>query len=341
MIQKSSPKRFLNCSDSPTTIRRLEEITGARLRLNYPPQTDISFGDVETLAQDTADAERRRLGLGDRPVLDLRDLLETEVGLRILCAPLPSKMAGMFAFVEGFGGIVAVNGKHPPERRRATLAHEYGHLIADRYKPRVDYVAPSKKGKPRSERFAEAFSMEFLMPVVSLRNRFREIRRYQGDFKVADICRLSHQYFVSVEAMTIRLERLGLIPTGTRDQLKTVDKTTVAFITPRTPKNTTVIDSRLLEESGFRVEKARRILGICRCDPDQTRFSSRYVSLAVRAYLIGEISEEQLAGFLRCDRIDAREIVETYSTSNEVSDDGEGLVASYDPQISVLSHGRK
>lgn len=293
---------------------QLEDITGSRLPLDYPPEVDLSFGDVESLAQDTADTERRRLDLGDRPALGLPDLLEEEVGLRVFCAPLPPRMAGLFAFIEDFGGIVAVNEQHPPEHRRSTIACEYGHLIADRYRPKVEYVTPRRKGKPRPVRFAESFAMHFLMPATSLRRHFREINKPKGDFSVADICRLSRLYFVSVEAMTLRLAALGLIPGGTQDRLR---------------------------ESGFRVEKVKRVVGLRQRESDEMRFSSRYVSLAVRGYLAAEISEEQLADFLWCDRVSAREIVEAYSTSNDVSTDGESLVASYDPRISVLSHGGK
>ena len=125
----------------------------------------------------------------------------------------------MFAYIREFGGVIAVNRKHPPERRRATMLHEYGHLIVDRHKPGIDYVAPPVK-RPASERFAEVFAMAFSMPATSVRRRFHEIVNTTSDFQIADLCRLSHLYFVSLEAMTLRLEGMGLIPAGTREYLK-------------------------------------------------------------------------------------------------------------------------
>ena len=62
--------------------------------------------------------------------------------------------------------------------------------------------------------------MAFLMPATSVRRRFNQIVNDSGDFQISDLCRLSHFYFVSVEAMTLRLEGLTLIPKGVRDHLK-------------------------------------------------------------------------------------------------------------------------
>jgi hypothetical protein len=36
------------------------------------------------------------------------------------------------------GYCILVNRKHPPERRRWTLSHEYAHFLADRHRPAVD-----------------------------------------------------------------------------------------------------------------------------------------------------------------------------------------------------------
>src|SRR5205823_10824620 len=110
------------------------------------------------------------------------------------------------------------NVKHPPVRRRASLLHEYGHLIVDRYKPGIDRLNQGGR-KPVNERFAESFAMSFLMPTSSVRHRFHEIVNTTKDFQVADLVRLSHFYFVSVPAMALRLEGLGLVPRGTADML--------------------------------------------------------------------------------------------------------------------------
>lgn len=292
--------------------RRLERILSVSLPTNYPEVVTIGRGNPASLAEDVADQERRRLGVGDQPVIHLRSLLEAEVGLRIAYEDLPSRVAGMFAYSSELGGVILVNRKHPPERRRATMLHEYGHLITDRFKPGIDYLSfPGRK--PASERFAEAFSMAFLMPSTSVRRRFNQIVNGSGDFQIADLCRLSHFYYASVEAMTLRLEGLGLIPKGVRDHLK---------------------------ESRFEVRRAVSMLNLQRHPVADDRFPDRYVFLAVQAFDQGELSEGELASLLRCDRVSARETVNEYLTTTEISDDGEVRSVQMETQYSLLGEKR-
>jgi Zn-dependent peptidase ImmA (M78 family)/transcriptional regulator with XRE-family HTH domain len=291
---------------------RLETLLNVPLRMNYPPEVQLGRSNVTDAAEDTATQERQRLGLGDQPVIHLRSLLEAEVGLRIVYEDLPSKIAGMFGFSSELGGVIAVNRKHPPQRRRATMLHEYGHLITDRFKSGIDYLTfPGRK--PANERFAESFSMAFLMPATSVRRRFNQIVNGSGDFQIADLCRLSHFYFVSVEAMSLRLEGLGLIPKGVRDHLK---------------------------ESRFEVRRAEKLLNLQQHPVADKRFPDRYVFLAVQAYDKGELSEGELCDLLRCDRVTARETVERHLTTTDVTDEGELRQIQLEGQFSLLGNAK-
>lgn len=275
---------------------RLEQLLKIPLPTNYPAEVQLNAAvDPTLVAEDIAVQERQRLGLGDQPVIHLRSLLEAEVGLRIVYDDLPSQIAGMFAYSSDFGGIVAVNRKHPAERRRASMLHEYGHLITDRFKPGIDYLSYEGR-KPSNERFAESFAMAFLMPATSVRRRFNQVLLESRDFQIADLCRLSHLYFVSVEAMAIRLETLRLIPKGVRDHIK---------------------------ESGFKVRRAAELLKLGPHPETSDRFPDRYISLAVQAFDQELLSEGELASVLRCDRVEARDIVARHLTSTEVNDQGE------------------
>ncbi len=172
----------------------------------------------------------------------------------------------------------------------------------------MDYLSfPGRK--PANERFAESFSTAFLMPATSVRRRFNQVADDSGDFRNADLCRLSHLYFVSVEAMTLRLEGLGLIPKGVRDYLK---------------------------ESKFEVRRAEAMLDLPRHPVADERFPDRYIFLAVQAYDKGEVSEGELCNLLRCDRVTAREIVDTYLTTTDVSDDGEVRQIQLEGHYSLL-----
>ena len=277
--------------------RELERLMDAPLRSKLPEERTLHNAvDPVQLAEDTAIEERRRLGLGDQPVINLRAILETEVGLRIIYGDLPSRIAGMYAFVAGLGCCILINKKHWPERRRVSMLHEYGHVLSDdRYKPGIDYLTMPGR-KRANERFADTFASAFLMPATSVRRRFLDVVNTTGDFRVADLCRLAHAYFVSVEAMALRLEHLGVVPKGTADHLK---------------------------ESRLPVREAKAVLHLPPHPVNNDRYPERYKALAVYAYEQEKISEGQLARFLHCDRVTAREIVQEYLTSRDVTDDGQ------------------
>jgi Zn-dependent peptidase ImmA (M78 family)/DNA-binding XRE family transcriptional regulator len=277
--------------------RQLEELVGAKPVTDYPPEVTLPRTNVIEFAEDVAIRERSRLHLGDQPVLELRQVLESNVGVRIFSSRLPSNIAGMYAYVADLGYCILLNANHPRERRRWTLAHEYGHFLVDRHKPGIDYLG-SEGRVPSTERFVDAFAMCFLMPATSVRQQFFSITRSRGDFQVADLCRLSNSFVVSTQAMTLRLESLGLVRKGTWDFLK---------------------------EQGFQPEMAKRKLRLQRPDHGhEPPYPARYKNLAVLAFCQDQLSEGALARFLRTDRVTAREIVqECLNRSDDIDPDGQ------------------
>ena len=275
----------------------LESLMNAPLNHRYPPVYSSAYGRPEQIGEDVAVAERQRLGLGDGPLLGLRRLLESDVGLRIFYAELPAKVAGLIACTESFGGCIGINRKHPPERRRLTLAHEYAHFLFDRNVTEVQEVAGYHRS-PRGERLADSFARHFLMPSSGLRRRFAEVRESRnGLATVADICRLAEQYKVSLEAMCRRLEELGLIKDGTYDSLR---------------------------KNGFKVNEARQELGLSSERPPRLELlPERYRFLAAEAYHNERISESELGRFLRVDRVAARIAIEKFSRFSELSETGD------------------
>jgi len=290
--------------------RELEKLMKTPLRFNYPTEVSLDTRiDAAHLAESIAQQERQRLGLGDQPVIYLRSTLEWDVGLRIFYWDLPSAIAGMYAYTADLGCCILVNRKHPPERRRVSMVHEYGHLIVDRYKPGIDYLTMSGR-KPANERFAESFGLSFLMPASSVRQRFHDIVTTTGDFKGADLRRLSHFYFVSVEAMALRLEHLGLIQRGSWQFLK---------------------------ESKFSPREAAELLNLQSQPTNDEPFPERYQYLAVAAYERGEIGDSDLAYYLRCDIVRAREIASITLASREVDPEGEESALRLDFAKSLLN----
>ena len=292
--------------------RELERLLSAPLRRNYPPEVRLHPKiDPTELASSIAQQERRRLGLGDQPVLQLRNVLEWDVGLRIFYWKLPSAIAGMYACTEDLDGCILISRQHPEERRRMSLMHEYGHLIIDRYKPGIDYLSMSGR-KPANERFAEAFAVKFLLPSSSVTQRFHDIVNSTGDFQVADLRRLSHFYLVSVEAMALRLEHLSLLPRGSWQFLK---------------------------DSKFAAREAARLLDLPSHPIDDNPFPERFKDLAVQAFEKELISQGRLAKILRCDPVTAREIVASCRATEWLTDEGLSRSHALEFSRSLLTEG--
>lgn len=280
----------------------LEHQCNAPLLQRYPQPYTISGVASEAAAEDVASAERNRLGLGDGPILNLREILE-DVGLRVFYLDLPSRVAGMYTYAEQIGGCIAINRKHPVERRRISEAHEYGHFLSNRFRAEIAVLGRYQR-VPEQERFASAFALAFLMPTSALKRRFHELRRSRGGRTTpADLCVLAHFYFVSVEALTRRLEDLRLLPLGTWDRLL---------------------------QAGFRVREAQSILGLTERTVADQMLPTRYMYLAAEAYERGDLSEGQFARILRVDRLEARRIADELTNRPIFSEEGSAGSLSLD-----------
>ncbi|MSP14510.1 MAG: ImmA/IrrE family metallo-endopeptidase [Chloroflexi bacterium] len=281
----------------------LEKICDAPLPRKYPPPYTVGRTAPEVAAEDVAGAERNRLGVGDGPILNLREILENDVGLRIFTIDLPSRVAAMFGYTEELGGCIAVNRKHPEERRRMSTCHDYGHFLENRFRPEVVFLGRYQR-QPEHERFAEAFARAFLMPASGLSRRYNEIyRSREGRVTPADLCTLAHFYFVSVEALTRRLEELRLLPSGTWDRL---------------------------EQAGFRVREAQALLQLSQHPATDQMLPTRYLYLAAEAFERGDLSEGQFSRFLRVDRTEARRLAVELGQRTVLSDEGAISVLPFD-----------
>lgn len=281
----------------------LERLTSSPMPRRYPEEYDISGIDPVHAAEEVAAAERNRLGLGDAPIGNIWSVLESDVGLRVFMIEFESRnTAGLFVYSDSLGGCVAVNAKHPEERRRWSLAHEYGHFLTNRYCPDVSRLKSSRR-IPESERFADMFARYFLMPPGGIIRRFNShSRARQGSITTADVVELSHQYGVSFQAMILWLQELKLVRSTAWDRIK---------------------------DAGFKVGEAKRALEQEGLPQRSHQLPYRYRSLAVQAYLSGELSEGQLAHYLRTDRVAARQTVSELE-GTQFYDDGEILQLSLD-----------
>ena len=260
----------------------LEEIMDAPLPQNYPHEYEVSGMPIEAAGESIAIAERHRLGLGDGPITLLRDILEQSVGLRIFYLEMPSKYSGIYSYNEELGGCIAINARHPEERRRWSLAHEYLHFLAHRHQPVFDYEEQYRR-KPESERLADSFPDYFLMPTSGLLKRFNDMYQAHGKFTPTNLFTLAHYYGVSIEALVNRLEAMKLLPSGTWERLR---------------------------NRGLKVRKVQQELGLKEIPQRTDMIPVHYQHLAIEALDQGLITEGRFADFLSVDRLEARRIAD-------------------------------
>ncbi len=117
---------------------------------------------------------RAALALGDEPIEDLVELVESRFGVDVSLEPLPEALHGVFITdptpTEGDGrvSVMLVNSTDLYGRQRFTLAHELAHLLfndADLYW--ADYRQDD--GLDLTELRANRFASAFLMPVGGVR----------------------------------------------------------------------------------------------------------------------------------------------------------------------------
>jgi Zn-dependent peptidase ImmA (M78 family)/DNA-binding XRE family transcriptional regulator len=276
----------------------LEHLCNAPLPRDYPNQYPLDDSRVspEQFAEDVAQEERNRLGLGDAPISDLRAVFEEAVGLRVFFYEMPASVAGIFGYNDRLGGCIGVNIGHPWYRGNWSLAHEFGHFLTTRFYADVDIMQKGRWGKQRAERFADSFAANLLMPRSGVNRRLSEVEMSRKErITIADLVTLADYFGVSVQAMCLRLENLKRIQGGSWDRLKAGD---------------------------FKPDKARQALGLLRSDKRHAAWPVRYLLLAKAAYEKGELSENQLVKKLRTDIVSARQIMEELD-SLVVSEEGE------------------
>lgn len=279
----------------------LEVFANDRIDRREPGELPIAtVVNIFRSADDLASSERLRLGLGDGPLPDLRDVFEEDTGLRIfgLDELRGTRISGIFVYSGEYGPLIGFNPAQDPRRLRWTLCHEYAHYLTERYKPEVT-IENSRQQKDAREIFADAFAECFLMPTTGLSRRFHEmLRDANGNLRVAHVLMLAKFFQVSFQAMTKRLEDLELVTRGYYE---------------------------LLIDRGFRVREAEQILGIERGDSPVDKLPVRYVMLVTRLYANGEISEGDVAAYFRTDRLTARGIIQSVPEFSSGEDAEPGL----------------
>ncbi len=269
----------------------LENLLGVRRLRNDPPERPLLPGDVYAQAERDAQDLRQWLGLGSGPIQDMVSLLELELGLRVYVRRLPAKVSGLYAFDERVGCCILLNASHKKYRRAQTAAHELGHFISARSAP--DALLEGDDKNSREERYAMVFARAFLTPARAVTLKFRDITAGSNQLNRRHVILLAGFFGVSREAMVRRLEELKLVRAGSWDWF--------------------------IANGGITDEQVRDVLGDTAFLDQEKIDAARPVSarmgvLASEAWRRDFLSEGQLANLLQIDRVEARDLIDTYET---------------------------
>ena len=257
----------------------MERLLRQELRTDYPPPLRINPQIVNQQAEDAANNLRTRLGVGLGPIPDLISLLELELGLRIFVRPLPSQIAGLYAYDPAIGACVLINASHHWRRRVQTAIDEVGRFVSDR--AHADILEEKEGTSSIQDRFAKRFGSAFLMPASGVRARFDQVVGSDSRFEVRELILLAHQFGVATEAMSRRLEELTLLPKGTWDSL--VDR-------------------------GFAGDLQRSVLGDVTVHAKTPLIPPRLAYLAAIALDRAVLSEGQVCDLLAVDRLELEKL---------------------------------
>jgi len=206
---------------------------------NTPPMR--TRWDAIRQGERLAELERARLRLGEDPLTNLAETLETQ-GVRFIEMSLSENISGLFLSDAKYGPSIIVNDDHPARRRVFSCAHEYCHVLVDR--DRGGLVSRAENREELSEVRANAFAAAFMMPESGVRTFVRrlgkgeqsrsQLRAYDEaavvegqrrrephsqDIQVYDVAHIAHHFGVSYETAMFRLLNLKLVTEEERGQL--------------------------------------------------------------------------------------------------------------------------
>ena len=187
-ISRGTALLFAEAASIIRVQRRLQEWLGLQDEGDgFDPHEDYGspMNPAWQVGYNLAEDARRTLHLGESPIVSMRELVEERLGIPVIQARLPNAIAGATIMTMDENGKeargVVLNTVGDNENvwiRRATLAHELGHLLYDPDSRleniRVDSYADSQKDPQTQaidfvEQRANAFAIAFLAPNRAVR----------------------------------------------------------------------------------------------------------------------------------------------------------------------------
>ena len=212
-VTQASPADYRMVAERARQILEADDLlsrvvpAGAPLSMSSVPHEDVPV--TKEGGRELAKRAREALGLGHGPIGDLTAIIEEHLCAHVVVESLPPGVHGFCAVCPSAGAlpaaaVIIVNGDDVLGRRRFTLAHELCHLLAG--DPVDVEVLSNQTEKSPAEHRADAFAVTFLAPEEGVR---RAVGPQQ--FDEALVRRMSRLFGMSHQAMTRRLEEVGLV----------------------------------------------------------------------------------------------------------------------------------
>jgi transcriptional regulator with XRE-family HTH domain len=180
-------------------IRELRQVIGLGLLAPSPIMTYPSTVESADDARRAARWLRERLGVGSGPIESLVRLCE-QAGQFVLVTTLPGEGASA---LDGDLGAAVISIKGDPGRRRATAAHELGHLVlGDEYSSDLGVHA----SRAEREKVIDAFAAEVLLPLSA----FDEVTKSAGSISRDRLLQVAAAYRTSWSLALKQAEAAGM-----------------------------------------------------------------------------------------------------------------------------------
>lgn len=280
------------------TYAEVEDLLDRASEVSLPDYSSIGEPRTKLEAirhgEQVAAEERRRLGVGDDPIRNIFELLESQ-GVRLQIKPLQeTAISGLFLFERSLGPCILINGSEHRDRLAFNAAHEYAHVLLDRRllaraSTASRLLGEADEAEELLEVRANSFAAALLLPPSGI-ERFLLSRgrspHHSVPCDVVDVLHLQRAFGVSYQATLYRLQNLGWIDRSRREAL--------ARYSPGLMAKALGLDDD--------VHSRRK-------EPSGEVFPLRFVHLVLEAHRVRKIPLSRLAELLNKTLPEARELV--------------------------------
>jgi Zn-dependent peptidase ImmA (M78 family)/DNA-binding Xre family transcriptional regulator len=159
-------------------VEALVPLHEVEVTIHRQSPAEDDWDNPETIALDV----RKAMGLGDDPIDDLVGAVEATGAVVILTDLGANRIDAIGSWPEGHRPVFMLNSSTPADRRRFTLAHEFGHAVM--------HALPAADQESEADRFAS----ELLMPSNAIRDEL-------ADLDLAKLVSLKPRWGVSMAAL--------------------------------------------------------------------------------------------------------------------------------------------